>query len=165
MAKKPKVIGYSAEQAAAAKKFRETAAKNTPKEILDAFFPERVTIADIELQPIDLGTFMLLEKIGNPLAVALASGERSAIGFRHLAEAIFLMSVPQDAADSITDSPTFRETVTQFARRIPAGEILKAGELVKNAIQKAFETAIPTAPQNQKASSGGPLGTSTPAPN
>ncbi len=55
--------GFNASQAAAVR----SAGKNTPADVLEAFFPEKITAAEFQIQPVNLATFMALEKIGSLL--------------------------------------------------------------------------------------------------
>lgn len=154
--------GFTAAQAAAAR----TAGKNTPADVLEAFFPEKITAAEFQIQPVNLATFMALEKIGSPLAVFGAN--QANISAQDIAKALVILTLPTSTDEDlnrireIVSSPaTVDEIAWRVGARIPASELIALGPKISERINKAFATALPTKSPGEAAD--GPFPDSQPA--
>jgi hypothetical protein len=137
--------GFTAQDAALAK----SAGKGTPKAILDAFFPAKITAADLNIQPVSLVTFMALEKVGSPLADFGQSTK--AIGAEDIATALVILTMPCATDADVEqlraiagDPETIASLAWQVASRIPAAELIALGPKMTQRIQEGFATALPT---------------------
>lgn len=137
--------GFTQRQAEAAKQV----GNSTPRAILDAFFPPALRVADLQIQPANLATFMALEKIGSPLANF--SDDQAPITAEDIARALVILTLPTASDDDLTrlrtlvGDPEALSTVTwTVASRIPAAQLITLGPVLRDRIQSAFATAIPT---------------------
>lgn len=160
---KPRTQGISPSQAAAASSRINSNA--TPKAVLDAFFPARVTSEDFVIQPVNLATFMALEKINSPLAVS--GSNRPEITAEDIARALVILTLPATEPEDIarlravaSDPETITELSWSLAARVPASELLALGPKITARISSAFETILPTKSPGE--SSGGPFPVSHP---
>jgi len=129
-------------------------ANNAAQAVLAAFFPPEFKIADIKIQRVSLASFMALEKVGSPFASFGTAKETSVFD---LARAIVILSIPTETADGIEqlrslmgDLEAFDALVWNVSARVSIADILTAAPVIREAVTRAFSTAIPTGSEGSK---------------
>ncbi|MCX7006607.1 MAG: hypothetical protein NTY53_05055 [Kiritimatiellaeota bacterium] len=112
----------------------------TPKAILEALFPDAVTIAGLKLQPISAVHYLALERLENPLIV---SGLEA--GTDDLIEALLILSLtPEQARALLAEGLDAVEArVMDLAGRIAAADLPGMTQALLAHISAAFNTAVP----------------------
>ena len=123
----------------------------TARAVLDAFMPAEVRIAGVVLQPLMIAHFMALEKIGSPLVSNKPTTTHDVVA------GLLLLSRPAREAKRTASQPeqAFSDLVDELAARIPAIDLLGAGEKLQAHVDGAFATA--PLPSNAEGGEGGPL--------
>jgi hypothetical protein len=92
-------------------------AGKTPDTVIDAFMPDPIDIAGLELKPVRMRTWLYLEKIGSPFI----QGHTSSPSIEDLLRALYVITQPAAevgvairAGDAL-----FNEAVNAFAERLP----------------------------------------------
>ena len=151
---------FTAKQAAAAQHLQDHASDRTPREVLDAFLPEPLTIGGRKADVINLAHFMLLEKLGNPFADPPAPDADDPTT-EQIAEIAYLITHP--VADSLAliekGRPAFSAAMFVFAASLPAAELKAVGQVIKQRLVAAFSTVIPIKPPGKKEGPAGPAPT------
>jgi hypothetical protein len=101
------------------------------------------------LREFTIGSYLLLQKLGNPL-VAAQPGEIKLTDLQVL-ELLFVLSRPaREASEALSRGrEAFEADVLEFAEGIPLGAMPQFEAAVKTLMERASATA-PTAPQSEK---------------
>jgi hypothetical protein len=119
------------------------AKSTTPKAILDALFPDAVTVAGLRLQPFTSLHYLALERINSPLV-----GESAAdpVCEDLLAALLILSSTPKTLREMLGfGQPLFGQLTLDLAERVPINQLPGIIPLLKAHINTAFAPAVPTA--------------------
>ena len=117
---------------------RDKGSHRTPAVVLDAFLPERVMAGDIPLHPVTMSVIMALEKIESPFL-----GGKTEIKYRHIAEALFVLTQPIGEVRRAIEEGTFAAGVNELADHLDMTVLSQAVPAISAHIAKSFETAIP----------------------
>jgi hypothetical protein len=114
----------------------------TPKAILDALFPEPVTIAGLKLQKVSALHYLALEKIQSPLV-----GDGPEPTSEDLLEALLILSsTPPQVRDLLALGVDGIATLARdLAARLEVGDLLRMVPQLTAHVVAAFATAVPTA--------------------
>lgn len=91
----------------------------TPREVIDAFCPERSVVGGLELVPIKAGHELFLSKMQHPLA----SREPMAWGAQDVAVALFVFTRPSRELFRMVEQGTFEDELHGFLDEIPVDAI------------------------------------------
>ena len=118
----------------------------TPKKILDAIFPDVVTVAGLRLQPVTALHYLALEKLENPLVVRDLETTS-----KDLVEAIMVLSLaPNEVREIMQQGTLFVENaVLELAERIKAADLPGISQALLQHIYSAFDTAVPSATEGE----------------
>lgn len=137
-----------------------------PKVVVDAFLPDLpAPIAGIQLRPVSIAAFLVLEKIGSPLAGGSAAPATPPDPLDAV-RGIYVLSRTDAELEAIFrgfSRPEFDRAVWEFATRIPAaatgalvvGMLQLLGIATSTIISAGADEAEPTADDSKKK----PLGT------
>lgn len=109
----------------------------TPQEILDAFCPEKTTIAGHPLVPLTAGHDLFMSRIKHPLALGSAAWTADDV-----ATALFVFCTPSDELQSMMANGTYEERFYQFLETIPLHETEKAAVTLIAHWAKSRNTAL-----------------------
>lgn len=114
----------------------------TPKTVSEGLLAAPLKIEGLQLQPLTLGLYLLLEKMDSPLL----SGGMVTAKKLDLFRAVFVLAHP--LADSLAywnEGPNvFDAAVLGFADRVPIADLEKLGTMIVEHIAKAFAPAAKT---------------------
>ncbi|BET67209.1 hypothetical protein ASA1KI_21270 [Opitutales bacterium ASA1] len=113
-------------------------------------------VGDLELHPLTLASFMLLEELGSPLVQQPTEGEpKPKVGLFDLAVAAYILTRDVDASQAVLAGVLGREkfdrAVYQFAKQIPATDMIAVGAKIRTHLNAAFATVIGTQEKNAEA--------------
>jgi hypothetical protein len=115
-------VGYAtpAEALASVRPLQEKlarAAGKTPRTVIDAFLPDPIDLAGLELRPIRMRTWLYLEKIGSPFI----QGGADDPNLEDLLRALYVITQPaaEVGAAIRAGDATFSQAVDAFAERLP----------------------------------------------
>ena len=128
----------NAKQIKAARVALDKSSHSTPKVVLDAFLPTTEKAGGIKLNPVTMSVIMVLERIESPFL-----GGSSEVTYRHIAEALFVLTQPIADTREVLSNDTFTAAVDSLADQIEMTVLLDAVPAISRHIGKAFETAIP----------------------
>lgn len=96
-----------------------TAAEKTPTVVVDAFVPEPVQVAGMELRPISIQTWLFLEKIKSPFTKAIAKDAE--IPFKEILSTMYVIVAPVEEVGAAIrrGNEAFEAAVEVFASKIP----------------------------------------------
>ncbi|PTY03897.1 hypothetical protein DB346_03005 [Verrucomicrobia bacterium LW23] len=113
---------------------------NNPTRVVNAFYPEVVTVEGIKLHPVSLHTFMLLEQVGNALVDQQAQAEERKVTFRDLLEAFYALTISADELEQVVGDGTFRAKALAFSRTVTPKKAVEIGEAVKKVFILGWST-------------------------
>jgi hypothetical protein len=115
-----------------------------PAVVTDALLATPLRIGDIQLQPLTLGLYLLLEKMGSPIVRAGAQD----VSPLALFQAVYVLAhpLPESLAAWAQGPDLFDAAVLGFADRIPLSELDKLGDKIIQHVKAAFATAAKTEP-------------------
>lgn len=118
------------------------AKSTTPKDVLAALFPDVVTIAGLQLQPVSAIHYLALERLENPLIV---SGLETTTD--DLIEALLVLALTPEQVRALLAQglPAVEARVLDLAGRIAATDLPGLTDVLLRHIAAAFATAIPAA--------------------
>ncbi|HUB68012.1 MAG TPA: hypothetical protein VL981_11060 [Candidatus Methylacidiphilales bacterium] len=92
-------------------------AGKTPRTVVDAFLPDPIDVAGLELKPIRMRTWLYLEKIGSPFL----QGHTDIPSLEDLLRALYVITQPAaEVGGAIrAGNVSFDEAVEAFAERLP----------------------------------------------
>ena len=114
----------------------------TPRAILDAIFPDVVTVSGIKLQPFSAMHYLALERLENPLIVRGLD-----TGTDDLIEALLVLSLTPAQMRALLKEgfDSIAERVMELAGRISVADLPGMSDTLLAHISTAFNTAVPTA--------------------
>jgi len=132
----------------------------TPKAILNALFPNPVTVAGIKLQPVTSLHYLALEKLENPLINAGLDANTSST-----VEALLILSLTPVQVRELLAEEYYAITVRvqELAGRIPAAELPGITQEMTEHILSAFKTAVPASAKECEARPLAPGSSSVPS--
>ena len=123
------------------KKRRRNPEDRTPKSVLDALFPKVIVVGGLPIHPAQLGHFLALDRLDNPL---LLLGTGAPVSAADAAQALFVMSMTGSQAMRLAaDRKAFNAAFAEFCARIPFRESPKIYRLVMDRLNDAFKPALP----------------------
>jgi|GEM_PF-4377835 len=144
---------FTPEQIQAVLEANEQARQTTSPDVLEAFYPTHFTVHDIKLLPITLASYMALEKVKSPIINPKKDdqGKRVPATGDDILKAILILSLPPSQFRKLLkNEQEFEEAIWSLSEKIPVGEIVAIGEKIIQAINMAFNTAIPTGSDEKK---------------
>jgi hypothetical protein len=125
-----------------------------PAVVRQAFLSTPIKVGAIELRPLTLATYMLLEEIESPLIEEAGTGVEE-FSIRDMAAAVYVLSQPEDAVMASIEKgrPQFKGTVLKWAAKVPAPDLMALGQAVAQQLADAMATVLPT---TEKKSPGKP---------
>ena len=118
----PNPVGYATpgEALASVRPLQEKLARvagKTPSTVIDAFLPDPIDVAGLELKPISMRTWLYLDKIGSPFV----RGQSGNFDLEDLLRAFYIITQPaaEVGAAIRAGDARFSEAVDAFAERLP----------------------------------------------
>ena len=93
---------------------------DTPKVVLDALFPQGVTVAGLRLQPVSVAHYLTLQRFGNPLGME-GETDLSVVTGREVLQALFILHLTPEQAIELSEENASK-AVDEFACKISLGE-------------------------------------------
>ena len=100
---------------------------NTPKPVVDAIFPDAVTVGGYTLRPLSLSNMILLEKVDSPFVRSpeeKAGSDARPPDALDVVRALYILTRTTDELQSLYegfDRPKFEHAVWTFGDSLPAG--------------------------------------------
>ena len=119
---------------------------SNPRQVVDAVYPEKIVIGGVDMLPMTLGTWLFLQKINHPFLKMAKHNSGKAnidISLFDVVSLLFVMSHLASECAELHKNGRFETAVNEFADKIPAAEIPRLPEAIKEYFTKQFETAIP----------------------
>jgi hypothetical protein len=148
--KRTKIVGFSREEVAAARASMQEQSTGTPKQVLDAFFPERITAHNLTLQPCTASTILALQKIESSFT---RSDDPKSFPTEDIARCLFIFLVPIAEVRRLLGGSLFRNGARAFPEfdravetmcdRLDPDALVEFGPLLNAHIADAFSTAVP----------------------
>jgi len=100
-------------------------AGKTPSTVIDAFLPDPIDVAGLELKPISMRTWLYLDKIGSPFI----RGQAGDFDVEDLLRALYVITQPaaEVGAAIRAGDARFSEAVDVFAERLPPSALPQLG--------------------------------------
>ena len=111
-------------------------AGKTPGTVIDAFLPDPIDIAGLELKPVRMRTWLFLEKIGSPFI----QGRAGDPGLEDLLRALYIITQPaaEVGAAIRAGDPRLSEAVDAFAERLPLAALPELAAKLAAHLQAEF---------------------------
>ncbi len=134
---------FSPAEVAAAARAQKAAKVRTPPEVIDAFAPTLLSVGEVVFQPLTLGSLMVLEKIGSPLADE-NFGPGSEVTTNDLMGVVLVLTRPP--ADSLAiigrGQDEWDRACLALASRFTPADIAALGLKLRETFTRAFATVI-----------------------
>lgn len=136
-------VSFSPAEVAAASRARKAAKVRTPPEVIDAFAPSLLSVRDVVFQPLTLGSLMVLERIGSPLADE-NFGPDTEVTTQDLMAVVLVLTRPP--ADSLAilgrGQDEWDRACLALASRFEPADIAALGLKLRETFTRAFATVI-----------------------
>ena len=137
----PTPVGYATpgEALASVRPLQEKLARvagKTPSTVSDAFLPDPIDIAGLELKPISMRTWLYLDKIGSPFI----RGQADNFDLEDLLRTLYIITQPaaEVGAAIRAGDVRFSEAVDTFAERLPLGALSQLSEKLARHLTAEF---------------------------
>jgi hypothetical protein len=133
-------------------KIARVAGKN-PGTVIDAFLPDPIDLAGLELHPIRMRTWLYLEKIGSPFI----QGHVGSPGLEDLVRALYVITQPAAEVGAVIRAGDlhFNEAVDAFAERLPLSALPELTAKLASHLQAEFSPRADMA-RDEEGSGTGP---------
>ncbi len=112
---------------------------DTPKVVLDALFPQGVTVAGLRLQPVTVAHYLTLQRFGNPLGME-GEAELPDLAVKEILQALFILHLTPEAALELTEAAA-GQAVDEMACRIQLADLRGVTRQLAEHVARALRTA------------------------
>ncbi|WP_043586304.1 hypothetical protein [Geminisphaera colitermitum] len=124
--------------------------KRTPNEVLDAFAPEPLTVANLTLRPLSISDFLLLERLDSPFADQQITPDTD-ISVSEIMEVAYILATPPQTSRAAfaKGRAAFDDAVAEMFDSIPPSTLGDLGKRIATIINAAFATLITPAKKKE----------------
>ncbi len=121
-----------------------SAAVNTPKVVLNGFFPKAIKVGDLNLFPLSAARVMILQKLNSPYLKMQPDGKYADVTDIDVARAAFVFAMPLKEIRTAMGRGDlqFDDAVWGFMDRVPVSDLPTLGKKIQEAISQGLSTIL-----------------------